>query len=105
MHGPHDVGLFASRVYKKVEQYYSWFIDNQALAPKEKRAGRTKKKPKYVERISRYTRSISDLIRRGAGTSNPKGRAIGATLESNSAVSADEIVPHTFWSNYSMFDT
>ncbi|OMJ08288.1 hypothetical protein AYI69_g11127, partial [Smittium culicis] len=64
-----------------------------------------KEKPLSVDRISRYIRSISDLIRRGPDTPIPKGRAIGETLAANSGVSADEIVSHAFWSNYTIFDT
>ncbi|OMJ10553.1 hypothetical protein AYI69_g10197 [Smittium culicis] len=64
-----------------------------------------KEKPLSVDRISRCIRSISDLIRRGPDTPIPKERAIGATLAANSGVSADEIVSHAFWSNYTIFDT
>ncbi|OMJ23593.1 hypothetical protein AYI70_g2169 [Smittium culicis] len=64
-----------------------------------------KEKPLSVDSVSRYIRSISDLIRRGPDTPIPKGRVIGETLAAKSGVSADEIVSHAFWSNYAIFDT
>ncbi|OMJ22682.1 hypothetical protein AYI70_g2710 [Smittium culicis] len=63
------------------------------------------KKPLYVESITRYIRSIYDLIRRYSDTPIPKNREIGATLAANAGVSSDYIVSHAFWSNCTIFDT
>ncbi|OMJ12126.1 hypothetical protein AYI69_g9546 [Smittium culicis] len=46
---------------------------------------------------------LSELIVRTPNTPIPKARATGATLASSAGVSADDIVTHAFWSNYSLF--
>ncbi|PVU87336.1 hypothetical protein BB561_006376 [Smittium simulii] len=62
-------------------------------------------KPLSVDSINRYIHSLSGLITRPKDTPIPKARAIGATLAAQAGASADDIVNHAFWSNYSIFDS
>ncbi|PVU86394.1 hypothetical protein BB561_006718 [Smittium simulii] len=54
------------------------------------------KTPLLVDSITRYIHSISGLINQDKNTHMSKGRAIEATLATNSDVSTDDIVSHAF---------
>ncbi|PVU92343.1 hypothetical protein BB561_003884 [Smittium simulii] len=62
-------------------------------------------KPLSVDSITRHVKNLSELIKRPPNTPISKTRAIGATLAAISGVSVENIVLHTFWSNYSIFNT
>ncbi|PVU87435.1 hypothetical protein BB561_006330 [Smittium simulii] len=57
-----------------------------------------------VDSISRHVHRLSGLIVRPQNSPRPKTRVIEPTLAAAAGVPSSDIVAHTFWSNYYMFD-